>query len=371
MQLGNLKTQYVTIINTTKMENKTLNIDIEEQSQSRENDVFSDFSLPSLIKPMIREKVSGFFKRFCDVIMFGGFANKLDISKLEVIIPPQFQEALKNGFYNLGNKANGMGFTPNIYDQNGKLVGQAFIRENVNPVAVGDFLTNIAAYGMLQQISGQIEEVKENQRIMLEGQRTDRLGYIIGSYRAYLVAYPTFQSETERRIASFNVYNAMSQGIHQIHFELDTLAKDLKEAPDTAWDHFLQAVSHPFTNVAEKKETAYNYLVYGMYKYYNMLKLSDIILLERGADEQVIANNHKGIEAFCLRVFDENMDAKVKYLTGGETKDYLDIQNNIFSYIDNIKEILLPSFKEAFKLNIKIPTNKLIELSRNGRQKEN
>lgn len=334
--------------------------DVVRKSQ---DDVFTDFSLPTLIHPLVKEKTFSFFNRFCDLNMFGSVLSKLQSKHLEVQIPAEFQEKLRKGIAHLGSKAEGC-FTTTIYESGHRgAVGQLYLKENVDPKAVSDVLSNISMYGMLQKISGQLNEIKANQKILLEGQRTDRLGSIIGGFQAYVLAYPTFESETERRNASFSVYRTMRQGLCQVHFELDTLARELQNAPDNAWNNFLAAITNPMDNIADKKEQAYNRLVYGLYKYYNMLKLSDIILLERGANADVIANNHKSIESFCLRVLNEDMEKKVDYLTGGDMTDYHDIRDNIFSYTNDIKEKLIPSFNKTFNLDISMSTDRFLEFS--------
>lgn len=346
------------------MKNEILKINTE-LSKDTEADVFTDFSLPALVNPLVRKKTDGIIKRFFDINALAGVLGKLKGKHLEIQIPAEFQEKLKNGTAHLGKKDMEGCFTTTIYEPGKRgSAGQLYVKETVDPNAMSDALSNLAVYGMLQQISNNLEEIKENQRIMLEGQRTDRLGTIIGSFRAYVISYPLFKTEEEKRSASFNVFKTMSQGITQIHFELDTLSKELKDAPDNAWSHFLKAA---LTNInyAGKKEQAYDCLVYGLYKYYNMLKLSDIILLDMDANAEILADNHRSIEAFCMRVFNEDMDKKVKYLNGGDIKDYLDIQNNILSYVDNVKENLIPSFKKTYNLDLNVTGDHLLELTNN------
>ena len=64
----------------------------------------------------------------------------------------------------------------------------------------------------------QLEEIDQKVDIIREGQATDRVGNIIGAFRAYVIAYPTFLNEQEKRNASFEVYKTISQGLHQVHF---------------------------------------------------------------------------------------------------------------------------------------------------------
>ena len=147
---------------------------------------------------------------------------------------------------------------------------------------------------------------------------------------------------------------------------MDTIAKYLDKAPTSYADIGLQWLNL-FNYVVDKKERMYHTLVYGLYKYYNMIKLSDIILLDRGANENVISRNHEAIESFCTRVLNKELDEKAKFLTGGNIKEYLDIQNNIYEYNDHIQKALIPAYNTALNLEIKVDSATINKIMNNGK----
>lgn len=337
----------------------------ELQVREKYEDVFSDFSLPSLVRPLIKEKTNDIIKILFDTAHLSSLYKSLNQNEFILRFSKKIEKGLKAGKYQLNMRKDGRGFTPTASTKEG-FVGQGFVEKRINSNAVSNALTNYAMYAMLNQISSQLQEVKQEVEIIREGQNTDRLGSIIGAFRAYVIAYPTFLNEQERRNASFEVYKTISQGLHQIHFELDTLAKNLEVCPTSLKEIGLQWLDL-FQNVLDKKEKMYSCLVYGLYKYYNMLKLSDIILLDRGADENVILENHQGIESFCNRVLNEDLDKKAKFLTGGDIKDYLDIKNNIYEYNAKIQNDLIPTYRDTFNLEIKVDSNTIQKLINNER----
>lgn len=336
--------------------------------QPKENNegVYSDFSLPSLIRPIMSDKTESIIKMFFDTIHLASIYEKLNQNEYILKFTEEVEAGLRTGKYTLDIRKDGSGFTPTAREENGLFVGQGVVKKGIDNSALSQVMSNYAMYAMLQKISTQLEEIDQKVDIIREGQATDRVGNIIGAFRAYVIAYPTFLNEQEKRNASFEVYKTISQGLHQVHFELDTIAKYLDKAPTSYADIGLQWLNL-FNYVVDKKERMYHTLVYGLYKYYNMIKLSDIILLDRGANENVISRNHEAIESFCTRVLNKELDEKAKFLTGGNIKEYLDIQNNIYEYNDHIQKALIPAYNTALNLEIKVDSATINKIMNNGK----
>ena len=291
-------------------------------------DVFSDFSLPTLVRPIIKSDRFSVLSWLCPALELGSVVEKLKSKNLTFVIPAELKEAIRNGTAYLGSsKTHPGGMTPNIHDMGtGKTVGQGYLRESVDADVSGEILNNAAVFAMLQSIVEKLDALQQDASMVLAGQKDDRLGKVIGSFKSYVVALPTFRSIEEQRNASFVVYCSISEGLYQIHFYLDRLCQNLQDSPENWWKHLMVALQHPFKNVAAEKEAIYSELVASLYNFYNLLILSDIILLHRGASSSIIAENHKSINAFYNRALGSSMDEKVSYLTGGRTDAYTKIK---------------------------------------------
>lgn len=326
-------------------------------STNSPNGVFSDFSLPSLIYPVVSHEKRSILAMLCSSLELGSVVQKLKTKNLTLIIPAEFRDAVNNGTAYLGKSSlHPGGMTPNIYDDSGRIIGQGFVQEGMNVNAFGDVLNNVAVFAMLQTIVGKLDDLQKDVSLIKEGQKDDRLGKIIGSFKSYVVALPTFRTEEEKRNASFLVYCSISEGLYQMHFFLDRLCQNLQDSPENWWKHVLQAIKHPLKNVAAEKEAVYNELVTNLYNFYNLLMLSDVVLLHRGASYSVLEENHKSIKAFYNRALDSVMEEKVHYLTGGNMDAFLNIKNlttdsesqlkKVFAYLDKPDNPLEISFEQ-------------------------
>lgn len=313
-------------------------------SLSEGTDVFSDFSLPSLIRPVVSKDRVDLLSLLCPVAELRSVLEKLKSKGFILRIPEEFRRAIQDGTAYLGNSGKHPGgLTPNIHDSaTGKTIGQGFIQDGVvDPSCMGDILNNIAVFAMLQNIVLKLDDLQQDVTFIKEGQKDDRMGKIIGSFKAYAVALPTFRTIEEKRNASFMVYCSISEGLYQIHFYLDRVCQLMRDCPDTWWKHLVAMIKFPFKNVADKKEAAYYDLLTNLYNYYNLMILSDVILLHRGASFSVIRENHKSIKAFYERALGSEMDSKVAYLMAGDTRDYQKIKQLTYDEEDMLQKTIL------------------------------
>ena len=230
------------------------------QPKENNEDVYSDFSLPSLIRPIMSDKTESIIKMFFDTIHLASIYEKLNQNEYILKFTEEVEAGLRTGKYTLDIRKDGSGFTPTAREENGLFVGQGVVKKGIDNSALSQVMSNYAMYAMLQKISTQLEEIDQKVDIIREGQATDRVGNIIGAFRAYVIAYPTFLNEQEKRNASFEVYKTISQGLHQVHFELDTIAKYLDKAPTSYADIGLQWLNL-FNYVVDKKERMYHTFV--------------------------------------------------------------------------------------------------------------
>lgn len=307
------------------------------------DDVFSDFTLPSLIRPIIRKNNSLLLPLLCTVSELGSIVEKLKTNQLTFVVPVELRSAIRDGVAYLGKSNIHSGsMAPNIYDSgSGKLIGQGYVTEGWNPANVGDALNNVAIYAMLQNVIGKLDSIQKDVSFIKEGQQDDRMGKVIGSFKSYAIALPTFRTTEEQRNASFIVYCSISEGLYQIHFFLDRLCQLMIDSPDNWWRHVLGAISNPFKNIAEEKERVYQELVSNLYNYHNLITLSDVILLHRGASYSVIQENHKSVNAFYSRALNETVEKKIAYLTNDNYEAYSQIKQLTKNEEEKFKEILV------------------------------
>ncbi len=288
------------------------------------NDVFSDFSLPSLIRPIVNNNRQSLLSMLCPALELGSIIEKLSAKQLVFVVPPELRKAIREGTAFLGKSAAHPGnMTPNIYDTgSGQLIGQGYVTDGWNLANAGVVLNNVAIFAMLQNVVGKLESIQKDVSLLKEGQQDDRMGKVIGSFKSYSVALPTFRTVEEQRNASFIVYCSISEGLYQIHFFLDRLCRLMEDSPDNWWRHVLGAISNPFKNIAEEKERVYHELVSNLFNFRNLMVLSDVILLHRGASCSVIKENHKSVNAFYSRALNEKVEKKIAYLTNDNYEAY-------------------------------------------------
>ena len=123
------------------------------------------------------------------------------------------RDVLKSGkaLFDISTKAPG-NFTPNIriVGKNG-IQGQATIYEGTNPQSVTNGLANIAMMAMVQSVLAKMEIIDEKLDSIVQGQKNDRVGKIIGSFKTFMDLYPTFQSDEEMRNSANQTYQNILQ----------------------------------------------------------------------------------------------------------------------------------------------------------------
>lgn len=332
-------------------------------------DVFSDFSLPSLVRPIISKDRMDLLSILCPVAELRSVFEKLKNKGFILRIPEEFRQAIREGTAYLGSSGKHPGgMTPNIHDAaTGKTIGQGYIQSVVDPSSMGSIMNNLAVFAMLQSIIVKLDDLQETVTLIKEGQKDDRLGKIIGSFKSYVIALPTFNSIEEQRNASFIVYCSISEGLYQIHFFLDRVCQLMQDSPDNWWKHLLVAIKHPFKNVAEQKEAVYHELLANLYNYYNLIILSDIILLHRGASFSVIKENHKSINAFYHRALGGDLDAKVDFLCAGNSEDYQRIKQLTMDEEGLLQRAILSLDNPTGPLEIKFEEEEIKQYLQYGR----
>lgn len=335
------------------------------------NDIFSDFSLPSLIRPIIDENKQSLLSQLCPMLELSSILNKLQTKDFTLVIPAELRNAVNDGLAYLGKSARHPGgMTPNIYDsETGKLLGQGYVFSEPAPQAMGDVMNNVAIFMMLQDVTEQLDSIQKDISFIKEGLLNSYMGKVIGSFKSYVVALPTFRTIEEQRNASFVVYCSICEGLHQIHFFLDMMCKQLSESPDNWVKHLFQAAKHLTKNVVGEYERLYRELVSHLYNFHNLMILSDLILLHRGASFSVIQESHKSVNAFYSRALNDELDKRIAYLTNDNYEAYKKIKTITTEEEANLKEVLI-SIEECKTLEIPYNAEEIEKFLTNGRGKE-
>ena len=160
-------------------------------------------------------------------------AGLSELKQFVVEIPPEFIDGLKDGKY-VFDKSNKMpgNFTPNIRGEDGTLVGQATIKEGIDPKSLTSGLANLAMFAMLAHISHQISELAEAVEELKKGQENDRRAIVISGFRDFYIAYMSDPNRSDLQEVANLAYSKMTEGLTQIHMEISHFADhEFRSAP--------------------------------------------------------------------------------------------------------------------------------------------
>lgn len=302
------------------MNSDILTIVIGEKNQMTKKNVFSDFSLPHLLAPMKQEHQS----RFCDRLLAIPSVSKL-ISNLRregftIVIPRELREGIKNGKLHFGKSSQSLtGVAPNIYDKYGKLRGQVYMECTKDYSNLLNDISSLAMMLQLQSLSEKLDAISQKIDIIHTAQKNDRLGQIIGSFKAFVVSRSVFCSEAERRSAAFLTFSKMNEGMCQIHFELNESWERISKFPNNNKDFIKKAFTKFWDGTDYEEE--YNAFVKDLYDYYNMLVLSDALLLDLGAASEELSRNHQPLNDFLDRTMGEDFFKVAEFVKDDQPKE--------------------------------------------------
>lgn len=138
---------------------------------------------------------------------------------------------------------------------------------------------------MVQSILEKLETIEEKIEDIKQGQKNDRVGTIIGYFKAFMDLYPTFKSADEMNIAANSAYMGMQSGLSKLHLQIDEERKKLSGAPSNHFQTLLKSITNPFSNKAVYYQKCYEDYVYDIQLYNRLILLSDIILYLKGDND--------------------------------------------------------------------------------------
>ena len=203
-----------------------------EVSNNKQCDILSLYGVPTMLDRIIKkEKIKLLNKLECGAVVIDSLNNLLSSEDFMVEIPSGLREMLKSGkaVFDKSN-INPGAFTPNIRIK-GKagIKGQASIVKKVDHQVITRNLSNLAMMGMVQSVLEKLEAIEEKLEDVKQGQKNDRVGIVIGYFKAFVDLYPTFKSVEEMRNAANLAYMGMQSGLSKLHLQIDAERKKLED----------------------------------------------------------------------------------------------------------------------------------------------
>lgn len=306
---------------------------------SSKKDVLAYYNVPGMLDQIVTKEKSNLLNALSCGSMAADSFNRLAHSKEFIVeIPSGLRELLKSGkaTFDKSGKVPG-NFTPNIRI-NGEpgIAGQATIVEGTDPLAVTQSLSNLGLMAMVQSVLEKMDAIEEKVEDVKIGQNNDRIGSVIGSFKAFMDLYPSFSGKAELETAANNAYIEMQKGLAQLHLQIDSDRKKLDGIPSNSWEIFFYTLFHPtLKSRVSEHQCSYNDFTYNLQLYSRLVLLTDVVLHLKG-DNEAIRKNHGLMNSYCQDKIDKKFIKDMKYLMQNETQGI----DNVLLFNENVKNAL-------------------------------
>lgn len=340
------------------MENELI---VKEKTQispsSTQKDILSLYNVPDMLDKITKKEKSNFLNMLnCGAIGADSINRIVNAEGFIVEIPKGLRDALRTGQATLYKSSKNIGsFTPNIRlrGENG-IKGQITISEGTDYQAITQSISNLAMMAMVQSVLEKLDVIEGKVDDIIDGQKNDRVGTIIGSFKSFMDLYPTFKSKEELDSAAILHYNDIQQGLAQLHLQLELERKKLIDAPKNGLQIFWKSICHPFRSNLDLYRKYYSDFVYDLQLYNRLILLSDIILYLKG-DPDIMERNHKTILEYCNLYLNKEFRKTMNFIMNKNTKGLSNIDNynkNLSKSLQNFlqKEICIECKAEDVKL---------------------
>ena len=335
----------------------------EVATQTNKKDILTIYMVPDMLDQIVtKEKIELLNNLSCGAVVSDALSNLAHSDGFFVEIPSGLREMLKTGeaFFDKSNKNPGA-FAPNIKIKgDGRIKGQATIVQKTDPLAVSNCLSNLAMMAMIQSVLEKLEVIEEKIEDVKQGQKNDRIGSIIGSFKAFMDLYDTFKTPEEMRRAADDAYRDMQKGLTQLHLQIEEERKKLNEAPANHLQTFLLSMKTPniFRNRLDKYRKIYEEYVYDIQLYNRLILLSDVILFLKGSPDAIRMNHEKMVD-YCNKYIDDSFKKKMAYLMNNNIAGI----TNILEYNKRLDLALDGVFDNAIKIECKKEEVKYIKIN--------
>jgi hypothetical protein len=319
---------------------------------TNKKDILALYEVPILLDRIIeKEKIELLNKLNCGAVILDSLNKLANSNSFIVEIPSGLREMIKSGkaVFDKSGKNPGS-FTPNIRIKGEMgIKGQATIVQKTDAQAITQSLSNLAMMAMVQSVLAKLDVIEKKLEVIKTGQRNDRIGDIVGSFKGFVDLYPTFKTSEELNYAANDAYLKMQGALAKIHLQIEEERKELDDAPRNDWQAFLKSISNPFRNESERLQKCYESYVYDIQLYNRLILLTDIILYLKG-DNGAIVRNHKAMVEYCKQYIDDSFREKMSYLMCNKTIDI----TNILEYNKRLEQTLKDVNIKGIQIECKI-----------------
>lgn len=324
---------------------------------SDKQDILEFYGVPRAIDTFVSKEKNSFFNSLeCGSVLVDEIKKMSGDSRFIVEIPGNLRKAMANGKAGFIDSVKRPGsYSPNIRvsGQNG-IGGQITIKE-VNPQELSTTLSNLAMLAMVQSILEKMDLLESKLDLLQQGQQNDRIGLVIGPFKAFADLYPTIKTKEELTLHANSAYLQMQTGLAQLHLQIDSERKELEKAPKNVWQTIVESLRHFGRDSIGLYQKKYHQYIYDFQLYGRLLLLSDVVLFLKG-DTEAIARNHNVIEKYTNQYLDSDFKKAMSFLTNRKAQGIESVQK-LTEMLPRIQEDLGDS-----PLQIEYKHKELVEL---------
>ena len=219
---------------------------------SKTKDILASYGVPEALDSIVKKEKSNILNMLdCGAVVADSINKISNSEEYFVEIPKRLREALKNGTAEFDKSGKNIGsFTPNIRIKGESgIKGQATISKGVDSQAITQSLANLAMMAMVQSVLEKLDAIEDKLGEIVQGQKNDRIGKILGAFKALMDLYPTFKSEGELYEQANRTYTDMQEGLTQLHLQIEEARRKLSSAPSNYKELVKQKIlKNPFSN---------------------------------------------------------------------------------------------------------------------------
>lgn len=302
--------------NTLVVNSKT----VIASTEAKEKDILDYYGIPAILDRFLEKDKKDVLNSLCCGTMVVDALNQIaHADDFIVEIPKGLRKKLETGeaVFDTSSKTPGSN-TPNIRLKGGKeIVGQATIAKKTDSLAVSRSLSNLAMMAMVQKILSKIDVLDEKVEDLKRGQMNDRVGSIIGPFKAFMDLYPTLNTTEQIDAIANSIYLEMQKGLSQIHLHINEVREKLNKAPNNNLKVFWHGIIHPFRSDIDKYRKLYNEYIISIQLYNRLSLLSDVILHLKNAGN-AMCSNHKTMYDYCNQQLTDSFKNNMRFLLNRE-----------------------------------------------------
>lgn len=288
---------------------------------SDKQDILEFYGVPRAIDTFVGKERKSFLNLFeCGAVLADEIKKMSGDSRFIVEIPSELRKAMEKGEASFIDSIKRPGsYSPNIkVDGTNGISGQITLKE-VNPQELSTTLSNLAMLAMVQSILEKMDLLESKLDQLQQGQQNDRIGLVIGPFKAFADLYPTIQSKEELKLHANAAYLQMQTGLAQLHLQIDSERKELEKAPKNVWQTMVESLRHFGRDSIGLYRKKYHQYIYDFQLYGRLLLLSDVVLFLKG-DTEAIARNHNVIEKYTNQYLDSDFKKAMRFLTNNKAQ---------------------------------------------------